>query len=210
MHNCICMPLICPFPPYKVKKCATLSLFYFILISFCCPLPIADRPLSLLLAPQTGDDLCNIQLLIPPPPFTPTSAAAFECAGMQTTTERLNAERWLYKQQHLHPCYINAQLLLHFIDPASPLHPDLAPAFECAGMQTMTERLNAERQLYKQQLKACAPPLQQLVVAHLPAFLTPSPTAAAAADGSSGSSQWQVRFGLGPLWGLRRGARKWG
>jgi hypothetical protein len=63
-------------------------------------------------------------------------------------------------------------------------------------MQTITERLNAERQLYKQQLKACAQPLQQLVVAHLPAFLTPSPTAAAAADGSSGSSQWQVGVGV--------------
>jgi hypothetical protein len=62
-------------------------------------------------------------------------------------------------------------------------------------MQSITERLNAERQLYKQQLKACAQPLQQLVVAHLPAFLNPATAAAAAADGSTGSSsQWQVRY----------------
>lgn len=62
----------------------------------------------------------------------------------------------------------------------------------------MTDRLNAERQLYKQQLKACAQPLQQLVLAHLPAFLNPSSsTAAAAADGAAaggGGPSWQVGF----------------
>lgn len=55
-----------------------------------------------------------------------------------------------------------------------------------AGMQSITERLNAERQLYTQQLKAAAQPLQQLVGAHLPTFLNPAMAA-------SGSSPWQVR-----------------
>lgn len=56
-------------------------------------------------------------------------------------------------------------------------------------MQSITERLNAERQLYTQQLKAAAQPLQQLVGAHLPTFLNPAMAAATA----SGSSPWQVR-----------------
>jgi len=60
-------------------------------------------------------------------------------------------------------------------------------------MATITERLNAERQLYKQQLKACAQPLQQLVVAHLPVFLNPATAATAAGGSSNGSSTWQVR-----------------
>jgi hypothetical protein len=58
-----------------------------------------------------------------------------------------------------------------------------------AGMQSITERLNAERQLYMQQLKAAAQPLQQLVDAHLPSFLNPAMAAAAA----GGGSPWQVR-----------------
>jgi len=59
------------------------------------------------------------------------------------------------------------------------------------GMASITERLQAERQLYRQQLKACAGPLQQLVSVHLPAFLNPSSipgAAAAAAAGAAGTA----------------------
>lgn len=67
-----------------------------------------------------------------------------------------------------------------------------AAAAAAMGMASITSRLAAERQLYRQQLKECAAPLQKLVAAHLPAFLSPAaagssdPAAAAAAAG------WQV------------------
>jgi hypothetical protein len=68
-----------------------------------------------------------------------------------------------------------------------------------AGMASITGRLQAERQLYKEKLKACAAPLQRLVSAHLPAFLNPSSSnPAAAADGAAAAAGggWQVRSNL--------------
>lgn len=76
-------------------------------------------------------------------------------------------------------------------------------------MASITGRLQAERQLYREKLKACAMPLQLLVSAHLPAFLNPSSSsssssgaggdaaaaAAAAAGGGAAGAGWQVRHG---------------
>jgi hypothetical protein len=62
-------------------------------------------------------------------------------------------------------------------------------------MASITGRLQAERQLYKEKLKECAAPLQQLVSAHMPAFLNPSSSnaaAPAAAGGGAAGSGWQV------------------
>jgi hypothetical protein len=76
----------------------------------------------------------------------------------------------------------------------------------CAGMASITSRLQAERQLYKEKLKECAAPLQRLVSAHLPAFLNPSSSAAAAAaaaadaaaagGGGAAGGGWQVGSAL--------------
>jgi hypothetical protein len=67
-------------------------------------------------------------------------------------------------------------------------------------MASITGRLQAERQLYKEKLKECAAPLQRLVSAHLPAFLNPSSSNAAAAAAAAGAAAgggaagggWQV------------------
>eukprot|EP00879_Flechtneria_rotunda_P019231 GHRR01020193.1.p1 GENE.GHRR01020193.1~~GHRR01020193.1.p1 ORF type:complete len:258 (+),score=91.10 GHRR01020193.1:339-1112(+) len=65
------------------------------------------------------------------------------------------------------------------------------------GIASLTERLQQERQLYRQQLKACAAPLQCLLSAHLPAFLNPSSTQQQQQQNAAANQGvqvgWQVR-----------------
>ncbi|WIA23852.1 hypothetical protein OEZ85_013510 [Tetradesmus obliquus] len=84
---------------------------------------------------------------------------------------------------------------------AEPLTQQPGASAAALGMASITSRLQAERQLYKEKLKECAAPLQQLVAAHLPAFLNPSSSsataaadaaAAAAAGGGAAGGGWQI------------------